>query len=64
MFENRIAATMSSDERLLIVGGRIGGLATALALAVHGIATEVAEQAAEVREIGAGLQLASNATGR
>jgi 3-hydroxybenzoate 6-monooxygenase len=53
---------MTSDERLLIVGGGIGGLATALALAGHGIPTEVVEQAADFREIGAGLQLAPNAS--
>ena len=53
---------MFLDERLLIVGGGIGGLATALAVARHGIPTTVAEQAAEFREIGAGLQLAPNAS--
>ncbi|HEX3465921.1 MAG TPA: FAD-dependent monooxygenase [Candidatus Elarobacter sp.] len=57
-----VTMTNGSTERLLIVGGGIGGLATALALARHGVATEVAEQAAEFREIGAGLQLAPNAS--
>jgi salicylate hydroxylase len=37
-------------------------LATALGLARHGIASHVAEQAAEFGEIGAGLQLAPNAS--
>lgn len=46
----------------MIVGGGIGGLATALALARHGVASHVAEQATEFGEIGAGLQLAPNAS--
>ena len=46
----------------MIVGGGIGGLATALALAGHGIPSHVAEQAAAFGEIGAGLQLAPNAS--
>jgi 3-hydroxybenzoate 6-monooxygenase len=50
-------------ERLatLIVGGGIGGLATALALARGGRAVHVVEKAAAFGEIGAGLQLAPNA---
>ena len=51
-----------TDPGLVIVGGGIGGLATALALAGHGIPSHVAEQAAEFGEIGAGLQLAPNAS--
>jgi 3-hydroxybenzoate 6-monooxygenase len=47
---------------ILIVGGGIGGLATALALARGGLAAHVIEKAAEFTEIGAGLQLAPNAT--
>jgi 2-polyprenyl-6-methoxyphenol hydroxylase-like FAD-dependent oxidoreductase len=46
----------------VIIGGGIGGLATALALAGHGIPSHVAEQAAAFGEIGAGLQLAPNAS--
>jgi 3-hydroxybenzoate 6-monooxygenase len=46
---------------LLIVGGGIGGLATALALARVGRAVHVVEKAPEFGEIGAGLQLAPNA---
>jgi 2-polyprenyl-6-methoxyphenol hydroxylase-like FAD-dependent oxidoreductase len=45
----------------LIVGGGIGGLATALALARAGRAVHVVEKAPEFGEIGAGLQLAPNA---
>jgi salicylate hydroxylase len=52
---------MTSKIPTLIVGGGIGGLATALALARHGRPAHVLERAAEFGEIGAGLQLAPNA---
>ena len=45
----------------LIVGGGIGGLTTALALARRGRPVHVLEKAPEFGEIGAGLQLAPNA---
>ena len=48
------------DRQVLIVGGGIGGLAAALALARKGIASQVIEQAAEFKEIGAGIQLGPN----
>src|SRR5487761_1871013 len=48
------------QERLLILGGGIGGLTTALALAKIGVPTVVIEQAKEFREIGAGIQLGPN----
>ncbi len=48
------------DQKILIVGGGIGGLAAALALARKGIAAQVIEQAAEFKEIGAGIQLGPN----
>src|SRR5712671_73254 len=47
---------------LLIVGGGIGGLATALAASQAGYSSHVIEKAEEFTEIGAGLQLAPNAT--
>src|ERR1700676_3196410 len=47
---------------LLIVGGGIGGLATALAASQAGYSAHVIEKAGEFTEIGAGLQLAPNAT--
>ena len=50
-----------SSERVLIAGGGIGGLATAMGLAQHGIASLVLEKAAELGEIGAGIQLGPNA---
>ena len=46
----------------LIVGGGIGGLATALAASRGGHCAHVIEKAEEFAEIGAGLQLAPNAT--
>ncbi len=44
----------------IIVGGGIGGLGTALALAQKGFAVHVLEQASEFKEIGAGIQLGPN----
>ncbi len=46
---------------MLIVGGGIAGLATALALAQQNIASTVLEQARAHSEIGAGIQLGPNA---
>jgi 3-hydroxybenzoate 6-monooxygenase len=45
---------------VLVVGGGIGGLTTALALSRKGIPVQVLEQAAEFKEIGAGIQLGPN----
>ena len=45
---------------VLIVGGGIGGLAAALALAQKGVRTQVIEQAPEFKEVGAGIQLGPN----
>jgi len=47
---------------LLVVGGGIGGLATALSAARHGLRAHVLEQSAEFGEIGAGLQMGPNAS--
>jgi 2-polyprenyl-6-methoxyphenol hydroxylase-like FAD-dependent oxidoreductase len=47
---------------LLVIGGGIGGLATALAAAQAGKSVHVLEKSAEFAEFGAGLQLAPNAT--
>lgn len=46
---------------VLIAGGGIGGLAAALALLKSGIDVDVYEQAQELREVGAGVQLSANA---
>jgi salicylate hydroxylase len=45
-----------------IVGGGIGGLAAALAMVRRGIDVDVYEQAPELRELGAGVQISSNGT--
>lgn len=48
--------------RVLIAGGGIGGLTAALGLLKMGCDVEVYEQAPELKEVGAGLQLAANGT--
>jgi salicylate hydroxylase len=47
---------------VLIAGGGLGGLTAALALLRMGCEVGVYEQAAELREVGAGLQLSANGT--
>jgi len=51
----------SDQPSVIVVGGGIGGLAAALALARQGVAVELLEQAATIGEIGAGIQLGANA---
>src|SRR5664279_495796 len=53
------AAPLASP--VLVAGGGIGGLAAARALSRQGLAVKVLEQAAEIGEIGAGIQLGPNA---
>ncbi|WP_433385230.1 flavin-dependent oxidoreductase [Actinoplanes sp. CA-142083] len=48
--------------RALIIGGGIGGLATALSLHAAGIETEVFEQSREVGELGGGINMLPHAT--
>ena len=52
---------MSDERRVLIAGGGIGGLATAMGLAQKGYASLVLERAPQLGEIGAGIQLGPNA---
>jgi 2-polyprenyl-6-methoxyphenol hydroxylase-like FAD-dependent oxidoreductase len=51
----------SNNLPVLIAGGGIGGIAAALALSQRGFAVKVLEQAPELGEIGAGIQLGPNA---
>jgi salicylate hydroxylase len=47
---------------VVIIGAGVGGLTLALLLRQRGIAAEVLEQSAELREVGAAISLAANAT--
>ena len=51
----------SPELPVLVAGGGIGGLAAALALVRQGFAVKVLEQAPQLGEIGAGIQLGPNA---
>ena len=50
-----------ASNRIIVVGGGIGGLAASLALVRQGFDVTVLEQAPEIGEIGAGIQLGPNA---
>ena len=50
----------ANSKEILIAGGGIGGLATALALAKRGLRARVMERAPEFGEIGYGIQLGPN----
>src|SRR2546427_10882621 len=60
LVESRPVSVNTSPE-VLIIGGGIGGVATALALARRGIPSRVLEKAAEFGEIGYGIQQGPNA---
>lgn len=49
------------EQKVIIVGGGIGGLAAALALTRQGVRVQLLEQAEQIGEIGAGIQLGPNA---
>ena len=46
----------------VVIGAGIGGLTAALTLARAGVTVRVFEQAEALREVGAGIQIAPNAT--
>jgi salicylate hydroxylase len=50
------------NNRVAVIGGGIGGLTAALALIRHGVDVDVYEQAPELKELGAGVQISSNGT--
>jgi salicylate hydroxylase len=50
-----------ADRHIAVIGGGIGGLATAAALLRHGLDVRIYERAGQLSEIGAGIQLTPNA---
>lgn len=52
--------TMTTQAQVLVAGGGIGGIAAALALVRRGFKVKVLEQAPQLGEIGAGLQVGPN----
>ncbi|WP_344587613.1 FAD-dependent monooxygenase [Actinomadura vinacea] len=54
--------TATQSYSVTIVGGGLGGLTAALALRQRGLSVTVLEQAAELGEVGAGIQTAPNAS--
>src|SRR5215472_10303165 len=53
---------MNGQISVAIIGGGIGGLAAVLSLLRTGLDVHVYEQARELREVGAGIQISPNAT--
>jgi salicylate hydroxylase len=51
-----------SIERVAIIGAGMAGLTAALSFARHGIACDIFEEASELMEVGAGLQVSPNAS--
>jgi salicylate hydroxylase len=56
------ASSAARRPDVLVVGGGIGGLSSAFALARQGLRVRVLERAKEFGEVGAGLQIAPNCT--
>ena len=53
---------MSGTKRIALIGAGIGGLTAARALALRGFEVRVFEQSDELKEVGAGIQVAPNST--
>lgn len=53
---------MAGTKRIAIVGGGVGGLTLALALAEQDVQVDIYEQADELREVGAAVALSANST--
>ena len=53
---------MPGKDKIVIVGGGIGGLAAALSLLKRGVDVDVYEQEPALSEVGAGIQLGANGT--
>ena len=51
-----------TEKRIAIAGAGIAGLTTALALLQQGFKVDVYEQASQLGEVGAGLQISPNGT--
>ncbi len=56
-----MSASAAGRPEILVIGGGIGGLSAALALALRGMRVRVLEKAPEFGEIGYGIQLGPNA---
>jgi salicylate hydroxylase len=53
---------MARPDKIIVIGAGIAGLAAALSLLKRGLDVEVCEQAPELKEVGAGIQISSNGT--
>ncbi len=53
---------MACPGKIAVIGGGIGGLTAALALLKRGLDVDIYEQAPELKEVGAGIQISSNGT--
>ena len=53
---------MAESRTIIVAGGGIGGLTTALALAAKGFRVAVRERAERLEDSGAGIQLSPNAS--
>jgi salicylate hydroxylase len=54
--------TSQEHKQVVIAGGGIGGLAAAVACAQCGVPVQLLERAAQLSEVGAGIQLGPNVT--